>query len=110
MFHTEKVEGDCCQSFFWWYSQKSVTSVAASLIINKLLTLSNCDMSHQNESNILAQLTAYKPIFKPTTLVQDLGTVQFDVSGGHRVGQFKGQALLFQFPAFRKPQWMRSID
>lgn len=63
-----------------------------------------------NESNILAQLTVYKPIFKPTTLVQDLGTVQLDVSGGDLVVQFKGQASLLQFPAFREPQWMRSID
>ena len=40
-----------------------VASAAASLIINKLLMVSNCDTSRQNEINSLAQLTLDKRTF-----------------------------------------------
>lgn len=67
---------------------------------------------HQNDINILAQLPAYKLDFKPTILVRDLNRAQFVVYAGEPdLGlQFKGHVLLLRFLAFRKAQWMRSID
>lgn len=54
-----------------------------------------------NDINILAQLTVYKPLFKPD-LVQAVCAGQSDLSL-----QFKGHVLFPQFPAFQR---MRSID
>lgn len=87
-------------------SVSQVASAAASLIINKLLMVSNCDTSHQNEISNLAQLTLEKCI---STLFSwfKIYTVHVVVFGGEAdlAVQFKGRVLLHQCVSLRSIDW-----